>query len=103
MADPGFSGDGIFEDPEAAFGRSKDAVGVMRCLGTCDNGNLAVRRDLLDLTGRGNNNPDIAGIVGAQAFDRFGFDPNGTLRAIVARDYVLESTIGGMPVYRRNE
>jgi hypothetical protein len=40
-------------------------------------------------------------IVGAQAFDRWGFDPQGTLRAIVARDYTLETTIAGMPLYRR--
>ena len=40
-------------------------------------------------------------IVGAQAFDRWGFDPDGTLRAIVARDYTLETTIGDLPLYRR--
>jgi 4-amino-4-deoxy-L-arabinose transferase-like glycosyltransferase len=40
-------------------------------------------------------------IVGAQPFDDFGFDADGRLRAIVARDYVLETTIGGIPVYRR--
>jgi hypothetical protein len=42
-------------------------------------------------------------IVGAQAFDRFGFDPDGTLRGIVARDYTLETTIGGLPIYRRTK
>jgi 4-amino-4-deoxy-L-arabinose transferase-like glycosyltransferase len=42
-------------------------------------------------------------IVGAQAFDRFGFDPGGTLRAVVARDYILETTIGGLPLYRRSK
>jgi 4-amino-4-deoxy-L-arabinose transferase-like glycosyltransferase len=41
-------------------------------------------------------------IVGAQAFDRWGFDPDGALRAIVARDYSLETTIDGIPLYRRN-
>lgn len=40
-------------------------------------------------------------IVGAQAFDRFGFDVNGTLRALVARDYALETTIDDIPLYRR--
>lgn len=40
-------------------------------------------------------------IAGAQAFDRFGFDSDGRLRAIVARDYTLETTIGGVPIYRR--
>lgn len=40
-------------------------------------------------------------IVGAQAFDRWGFDKQGTLRAVVARDYVLETTIDGIPLYRR--
>lgn len=40
-------------------------------------------------------------IVGAQAFDRWDFDPDGTLRAIVARDYTLETTIDGLPLYRR--
>ena len=40
-------------------------------------------------------------IVGAQEFDRFGFDADGTLRAIVARDYQLETTIEGVPLYRR--
>ncbi len=40
-------------------------------------------------------------IVGAQAFDRWDFDPNGTLRTIVARDYRLETTINDLPLYRR--
>lgn len=40
-------------------------------------------------------------IVGAQAFDRWGFDPDGALRAIVARDYEQETTIAGIPLYRR--
>ena len=40
-------------------------------------------------------------IVGAQAFDRWDFDPAGTLRAIVARDYQLETTINDLPIYRR--
>ncbi len=40
-------------------------------------------------------------IVGAQAFDRWGFDADGTLRAIVARDYERETTIEGIDLYRR--
>ena len=40
-------------------------------------------------------------IVGAQAFDRWGFDPDGALRAIVARDYGCETTIEGIALYRR--
>lgn len=40
-------------------------------------------------------------IVGAQAFDFRGFDADGALRAIVARDYTLETTIDGVPLYRR--
>src|SRR5690606_38097482 len=40
-------------------------------------------------------------IVGAQPFDRFGFDADGRLRAIVARDYTLETTIREVPVYPR--
>jgi 4-amino-4-deoxy-L-arabinose transferase-like glycosyltransferase len=39
-------------------------------------------------------------IVGAQAFDRWGFDPDGALRALVARDYQHETTIGGIALYR---
>jgi hypothetical protein len=42
-------------------------------------------------------------IVGVQAFDRWDFDPNGTLRAIVARSYWLETTIAGVPLYRRTK
>jgi 4-amino-4-deoxy-L-arabinose transferase-like glycosyltransferase len=42
-------------------------------------------------------------IVGAQAFDRWGFDPDGALRAIVARDYERETTIGGVDLYRRKD
>ncbi len=42
-------------------------------------------------------------IVGAQAFDFQGFDVDGALRAIVARDYTLETTIDGVPLYRRTE
>jgi hypothetical protein len=41
-------------------------------------------------------------IVGAQAFDRWGFDADGALRAIVARDYTLETTIDGVALYRHN-
>jgi 4-amino-4-deoxy-L-arabinose transferase-like glycosyltransferase len=40
-------------------------------------------------------------IVGAQAFDFRGFDADGALRAIVARDYMLETAIDGVPLYRR--
>lgn len=40
-------------------------------------------------------------IVGAQTFDRWGFDSDGALRAIIARDYDLETTIDGIPLYRR--
>lgn len=40
-------------------------------------------------------------IVGAQAFDRWGFDADGTLHAIVARDYERETTIEGIDLYRR--
>ncbi|HEX5503296.1 MAG TPA: hypothetical protein VFW96_11790 [Thermomicrobiales bacterium] len=40
-------------------------------------------------------------IVGAQAFTRWGLDADGALRAVVARDYALETTIDGVPVYRR--
>ena len=42
-------------------------------------------------------------IVGAQAFDFRGFDADGALRAVVARDYTLETTIGGVPLYRRDQ
>ncbi|HEY8602428.1 MAG TPA: hypothetical protein VIL85_28660 [Thermomicrobiales bacterium] len=42
-------------------------------------------------------------IVGAQPFDVLGLDPEGALRAIVARDYALESTVEGMPIFRRVE
>ena len=40
-------------------------------------------------------------IVGAQPFDVLGLDPDGALRAIVARDYALEATVAGMPIFRR--
>ena len=39
-------------------------------------------------------------VVAAQAFDRFGFDQDGSLRAVVARDYELEATVAGVPLYR---
>ena len=42
-------------------------------------------------------------VVEAQAFDRWGFDPDRELRGIVARDYLLEATIGGVPIYRRRD
>ncbi len=40
-------------------------------------------------------------IVAAQNFDYGGLDPNGTLRSLIAHQYVLETTIGGIPLYRR--
>ncbi len=40
-------------------------------------------------------------IVEAQAFERWGFDPHGELREIVSRDYRWETTIAGLPIYRR--
>ncbi|HET8626844.1 MAG TPA: hypothetical protein VFL91_05475 [Thermomicrobiales bacterium] len=40
-------------------------------------------------------------IVGAQDFTRWGLDADGSLRAVVARDYALETTIDGVPLYRR--
>jgi len=40
-------------------------------------------------------------IVEAQAFDRWGFDPHGKLRAVIASNYRLETTIEGLPIYRR--
>jgi hypothetical protein len=40
-------------------------------------------------------------IVAAQDFDHRGLDADGVLRSIVARRYVLETTIGGIPLYRR--
>jgi len=40
-------------------------------------------------------------IVGAQAFDFRGLDADGALRTIVARDYTLETTIDGVPLYLR--
>jgi hypothetical protein len=39
-------------------------------------------------------------IAAAQAFDHFGFDQDGRLRAVVARDYALETTVAGVPLYR---
>ncbi|HET8626845.1 MAG TPA: hypothetical protein VFL91_05480, partial [Thermomicrobiales bacterium] len=39
-------------------------------------------------------------IVGAQDFDDYGFDGDA-IRAVVARDYTLETTIEGIPIYRR--
>ena len=38
-------------------------------------------------------------IVGVQAFDFFGGDLDGAMRAVVARDYLLEATIDGVPFY----
>jgi 4-amino-4-deoxy-L-arabinose transferase-like glycosyltransferase len=42
-------------------------------------------------------------IVVVQPFDAGGLDADGALRAVVARDYTLETTIGGVPLYRRGE
>lgn len=42
-------------------------------------------------------------IVGAQPFDVAGLDADGRLRAVVARDYTQETTIGGIPLYHRNK
>jgi hypothetical protein len=42
-------------------------------------------------------------IIAAQPLDAFGLDPDGALRAVVARDYQLETTIGGLPIYRRGK
>ncbi len=39
-------------------------------------------------------------IAAAQAFDRFGFDQEGRLRAVVAHDYALDTTVAGVPLYR---
>lgn len=39
-------------------------------------------------------------IVAAQPFDSFGLDPNGALQDTVQRNYVLETTIEGIPLYR---
>lgn len=41
-------------------------------------------------------------IIAAQPFDTYGFDSQGKLRAVVERDYTLETTISGIPLYRRN-
>ena len=41
-------------------------------------------------------------VVAAQSFDDYGFDADGALRAVVARDYTLETTIEGVPLYRHN-
>jgi hypothetical protein len=42
-------------------------------------------------------------VVAAQPFDNYGFDDDGALRAVIERDYRLETTIGGIPLYRRND
>jgi hypothetical protein len=42
-------------------------------------------------------------IVAEQSFDEFGLDPAGAQRAIVARDYTLEATVAGIPIYRRSK
>ena len=39
-------------------------------------------------------------IVAVEPFDYQGMDGDGKLRAVVARDYTLETTIGGVPLYR---
>lgn len=40
-------------------------------------------------------------IVVARSFDYRGLDTDGVLRSLVERQYVLETTIGGIPLYRR--
>jgi hypothetical protein len=40
-------------------------------------------------------------IVAAQNFDYGGLDTDGTLRSLVTHQYALETTIGGIPLYRR--
>lgn len=40
-------------------------------------------------------------IVATQNFDYGGLDSKGTLRSLVAHQYVLETTISGIPLYRR--
>lgn len=40
-------------------------------------------------------------IVTPQPFNLHGLDPHGVLQTLVARDYVLETTIDAIPVYRR--
>lgn len=40
-------------------------------------------------------------IIAVQPFDVYGIDEQGEFRAVVARDYTLETTIGGLPLYRR--
>ena len=42
-------------------------------------------------------------IVELHPFDYADRDADGALRAIVARDYALETTIGGAHVYRRKD
>jgi hypothetical protein len=39
-------------------------------------------------------------VIAAQPLDALGLDADGTLRAAVARHYVLETTIRGIPIYR---
>ena len=40
-------------------------------------------------------------IVEAHPFDAFGLDQDGTLRAVVARDYILETTVDNTAIFRR--
>ncbi|MFN8514024.1 MAG: hypothetical protein U0232_13710 [Thermomicrobiales bacterium] len=40
-------------------------------------------------------------VVGAQPFDASGFDRDGALRAVIARDYRVETVIGPVQLYRR--
>jgi 4-amino-4-deoxy-L-arabinose transferase-like glycosyltransferase len=42
-------------------------------------------------------------ILAAQPFDYRGLDPHGALRAVVASQYTLETTIDGIPIYRRRD
>jgi hypothetical protein len=41
-------------------------------------------------------------IVGAQPFNANGYDPQWALRSVVTTHYTLETTIGGIPLYRLN-
>ncbi len=40
-------------------------------------------------------------IIAAQPFDAFGLDTHGALRAAISQNYVLETTIENVPLYRR--
>ena len=40
-------------------------------------------------------------VVAEQPFDQFDLDRDGAMRAIIARDYRLEATVAGIPIYHR--